>query len=43
MSGYGDSEAGMLGGLSAPGLFIQKPFRSETLLRNVRKVLKREE
>ncbi len=42
MSGYGDREAGMLGGLSAPGLFIQKPFRSETLLRNVRMVLKRE-
>jgi two-component system cell cycle sensor histidine kinase/response regulator CckA len=43
MSGYGDREAGMLGGLSTPCLFIQKPFRPETLLRNVRMVLNREE
>jgi PAS domain S-box-containing protein len=43
MSGYGDREAGLLGGLSTPGLFIQKPFRPETLLRNVRMVLNREE
>ncbi len=40
MSGYADLEVGMFGGLSAPGMFIQKPFRPETLLRNVRMVLK---
>lgn len=39
MSGYGEEESGILGGRSVPGLFIQKPFRPETLLRNVRVVL----
>jgi DNA-binding response OmpR family regulator len=39
MSEYGEREAGMLDGLSAPGMFIQKPFQPETLLRNVRMVL----
>jgi two-component system cell cycle sensor histidine kinase/response regulator CckA len=41
ISGYGDREAGMLDGLSAPGMFMQKPIRSETLLRNVQGILRR--
>jgi nitrogen-specific signal transduction histidine kinase/CheY-like chemotaxis protein len=41
MSGYGDRETGTLDGLSAPGLFIQKPIRPETLVRNVRLLLGR--
>jgi two-component system cell cycle sensor histidine kinase/response regulator CckA len=42
MSGYGEREAGMLDGLSAPGMFIQKPFQPETLLRNVHMILNKE-